>query len=116
MTIAADNLPRPSAVDIEDGVVRLQSEWRSGGILRSRMVDAALAPAVWTLHYIGVRPEVAVALRKHWQQHRLGDFAWTPPGEVDAVRVVYLDPPSITWATASSASATLRLEQALAHD
>lgn len=116
MTIAASNLPRASVVDQDDGLVRHQSDYRSGGILHTRTPDPEVVPVVWRLHYIAVRPEVIAALRAHWRQHRLGDFDWTPPGASAAVRVTYLEAPSISWDSASSGNATVRLEAALAHD
>ena len=113
MTIAANNLPNPSvAHDIEDRPRRITPSW-SQTVLRA-IPDDHLRPRRWLLGWDNVPRAVAVAIREHYAAHRWATWSWTVPRTGEVVFVRWLSPPAISWRTATSASATAELGQALA--
>lgn len=115
MTIYADGLPSAGKVQLEQlDTVQRSAAWRSGSILRTRAVDPANRLRRWNLTYEAANGAVADAIRKHFQQHGLADFAWTPPGASSPVRVMHREPPSIDWDSSTTATVRVYLEELLA--
>lgn len=116
MTIDVSALPRPSRVEVEPRTNLQQSRWREGTPLVTRDPDPANARALWSLSYEKVHAVVGSALREHYQAHHDVDWDWTPPGSLQARRVIYAEPTSIDWQNPTTCDARVFLEEVLAHD
>jgi hypothetical protein len=115
VTIAPEFLPMPGKVELEQlDTVQRSAAWRSGSILRTRAVDQVNRPRRWSLTYEAANGAVAAAIRSHFQQHSLADFAWTPPGASSPLRVMHREPPSIDWDSSTTATVRVYLEELLA--
>lgn len=116
MTIAPEFLPSPGRVSVEVlDTTQRSVTWRSGKILRTRQTDPSNRPRRWNLSYDSCNGAVADAIRQHFQQHRLADFTWSPPGASSPVRVMHREPPSIDWDSSTTATVRVYLEELLAY-
>lgn len=114
-SIAKDNaLPTPATVEERCTQVRRTSP--SGQFVFSGRPNAALSPRVWILSWIRSPAPVIDAARRHWKDHTNGSFTLRLPITGELVTVGYLSPLSIQWHSAVSASATVEVEEALAHE
>jgi hypothetical protein len=99
-------LPTPEAVDVEQDLLAVQSDWRDG-MLHSRRVDAA-TPRRFTLRWDAASAADASAIRTHAQTYLGGrEFSWTTPGG-SPLTVVY-DSPEIDFDRVSAARWRIRL-------
>jgi hypothetical protein len=113
-TIQSDNLPRPSSFDVRCTKKRTISA--AGNFVFMRQPDAALSPRQFMFTYTQCPAPVIDAVRRHWDEHNAATFTVKLPISAEVVTVRYLSPPSIQWNSAVTASATVELEEALAHE
>lgn len=113
-TIQAGNLPRPSAVEIR--AVDVVGQSNAGNFLFTRQPDTALRGRVFLFIYDAAPAAVADAIRRHYREHFAKTFTVKLPRTGEVVRVRHLSSPSIQWHSAAAASATVELEEALAHE
>lgn len=115
MSIQSTNLPQPSSVDERVRTGIRQSVQVQSAMILTEVADAENQPSTFRLSYEGVNRSVIDALAQHYEQHHAGSFVWYEPQGGAAHAVRYLSPPNINWTSAVAASATLELEEVLAH-
>lgn len=100
---------------MQDGSVLLVSTI-IGETLQSRRPDPEVKPRVFVLGWDNCYGAVGDAVRRHYRENPFGTWMFTVPKTAEVVTVYWLTPPSISWASAVSASMTGELEEALAHE
>lgn len=110
---ADDALPRPSRVTPMGAPKVLSS---SAPLPFPRFADPEVVPRSWRLDYVKVRPEVADALRAHFDAWSRTPFYFTIPRTAERVLCIYAQGPVTEWASAAEASTTLTLEEATQHE
>lgn len=113
-TIPSDLLPTPSTCAVQDASILRVSQ--GGETLQIHAPDAAVKPRVWVLTWENSYGAVGDAVRRHYRENPFGTWMFTVPKTAEVVTVYWLTPPSISWASAVSASMTGELEEALAHE
>ncbi|MFN3242068.1 MAG: hypothetical protein ACE37K_11195 [Planctomycetota bacterium] len=113
MSIPATGLPPPSAVAERPDPGFETSD--SGPLVFGQTVDAELCARELLLTWSDKRREVADAIWRHYLEHGVGAFDWTPPGESQAIKVRWLTPPQFSYSSPTTASVSGELEVLLAH-
>lgn len=92
-----------------------QSE-RANGIVLTQRIDAR-EPRRWRLSFVNAPTSVINELMRDVTTYAWTSQAWTPPGEVSAIRVLY-SPPEVRASPAShvSSEVTVELEELLTTD
>jgi len=115
VTIALGILPPPHLVGILPGLVVHRST--VGRLPFFRVPDPDLNPRRFAFTWIDLIGAAADAIRRHYDEHPHDVVQLTLPRTGEPVRVLFVGPPSIQWASATFASSvTVEAEEVLAFE
>lgn len=94
---------------------RRPANWAEGAPLFGDVTDVAMQGLSWELEYQNKPAAFLDVVRRHYDQFGTAPFEWTDPGDSIARMVMYQAAPTFGWTSGRWGTASVILEEALAH-